>query len=40
MRLTGFEVLTRWQHPSLGLILPSNFIQVAEELGIIGILTR
>jgi EAL domain-containing protein (putative c-di-GMP-specific phosphodiesterase class I) len=40
MRLTGFEVLTRWRHPSLGLILPSNFIQVAEELGIIGILTR
>lgn len=40
MRLTGFEVLTRWHHPSLGLILPSNFIQVAEELGIIGILTR
>ncbi|HLJ77842.1 MAG TPA: EAL domain-containing protein [Acidobacteriaceae bacterium] len=40
MRLTGFEVLTRWRHPSLGLILPSNFIQLAEELGIIGILTR
>lgn len=40
MRLTGFEVLTRWQHPSLGLVLPANFIQVTEELGIIGILTR
>jgi EAL domain-containing protein (putative c-di-GMP-specific phosphodiesterase class I) len=39
-RLTGFEVLTRWRHPTLGLVLPRNFIQVAEELGIIGILTR
>jgi EAL domain-containing protein (putative c-di-GMP-specific phosphodiesterase class I) len=39
-RLTGFEVLTRWHHPTLGLVLPRNFIQVSEELGIIGILTR
>ena len=39
-RLTGFEALTRWRHPTLGLILPKNFIQVTEELGIIGILTR
>jgi EAL domain-containing protein (putative c-di-GMP-specific phosphodiesterase class I) len=40
VRLTGFEVLTRWRHPTLGLVLPSNFIQIAEELGIIGILSR
>jgi EAL domain-containing protein (putative c-di-GMP-specific phosphodiesterase class I) len=40
VRLTGFEVLTRWRHPTLGLILPKNFIQTTEELGIIGILTR
>ncbi|MGC2620842.1 MAG: EAL domain-containing protein [Acidobacteriaceae bacterium] len=40
VRLTGFEVLTRWRHPTLGLILPKNFIQLTEELGIIGILTR
>ncbi|HEX4007641.1 MAG TPA: EAL domain-containing protein [Acidobacteriaceae bacterium] len=40
VRLTGFEVLTRWRHPALGLILPENFIQITEELGIIGILTR
>jgi EAL domain-containing protein (putative c-di-GMP-specific phosphodiesterase class I) len=39
-RLTGFEVLTRWQHPTLGLVLPRNFIRVSEELGIIGILSR
>jgi PAS domain S-box-containing protein len=35
-RLTGFEVLARWQHAQLGLILPDNFIQVAEETGFIG----
>jgi EAL domain-containing protein (putative c-di-GMP-specific phosphodiesterase class I) len=40
LRLTGFEVLTRWNHPTLGPILPKNFIHVAEEIGIIGILTR
>jgi EAL domain-containing protein (putative c-di-GMP-specific phosphodiesterase class I) len=39
-RLTGFEVLTRWQHPTLGAVLPKNFIHIAEELGIIGILSR
>ena len=40
LHLTGFEVLTRWYHPTLGPILPKNFIHVAEEIGIIGILTR
>jgi EAL domain-containing protein (putative c-di-GMP-specific phosphodiesterase class I) len=39
-RLTGFEVLTRWHHPTLGLVLPKNFIQVAEVIGVIGILSR
>jgi PAS domain S-box-containing protein len=39
-RLTGFEVLARWQHPQLGLILPENFISLAEQNGLIGQLMR
>lgn len=39
-RLAGFEVLARWQHPVHGLILPENFISLAEENGLIGLLTE
>jgi diguanylate cyclase (GGDEF)-like protein len=34
-RVTGFEALLRWQHPERGTISPSDFIAIAEELGLI-----
>lgn len=34
-RLIGFEALLRWQHPERGLLLPSEFMRVAEETGLI-----
>lgn len=34
-RVLSFEGLLRWEHPSLGLIEPSDFIHVAEAIGLI-----
>ena len=38
--LTGFEALVRWQHPTRGLLPPSEFIQIAEDLKLIGTISR
>jgi diguanylate cyclase (GGDEF)-like protein len=38
--VTGVEALVRWQHPERGLLMPCEFIPLAEQNGIVVPLTR
>src|SRR6478609_2506042 len=33
--VTGFEALVRWNHPDLGILLPAQFLPLAERTGLI-----
>ncbi|HNT25300.1 MAG TPA: EAL domain-containing protein [Anaerolineales bacterium] len=39
-KLVGFEALVRWRHPQRGMILPTEFIPMAEETGMIILIDR
>ncbi len=39
-RLTGVECLCRWDHPTLGVIMPDEFIPLADRIGVSGELTE
>jgi diguanylate cyclase len=38
-KVTGAEALVRWAHPRLGMVLPSHFINLAEQSGMISLVT-
>ncbi len=39
-KLSGFEMLARWESPELGVVGPDIFIPIAEEIGVIGELSE
>jgi len=38
--IVGLEALLRWEHPQRGLLMPGEFIQVAEDTGVIDAIGR
>jgi diguanylate cyclase (GGDEF)-like protein len=38
--LVGVEALARWRHPIRGVLAPGEFIQIAEDVGVVGAIDR
>ena len=38
-RITGVEALARWEHPKRGTVMPDEFIELAEQRGLMRLLT-
>lgn len=39
-RIVGFEALARWHHPRRDLVMPDVFVPLAEQTGLVGLLTQ
>ncbi|MGI5939242.1 MAG: putative bifunctional diguanylate cyclase/phosphodiesterase [Thermoleophilia bacterium] len=39
-RVIGAEALVRWQHPQLGILMPRDFMGIAEEIGLVTAIDR
>lgn len=40
LRIVAYEALSRWKHPELGYVSPSEFMPLAEEIGLISQITE
>ncbi len=40
LAMTGVEALARWRHPTRGVVGPDEFVPVAEQCGLIGVIGR
>lgn len=38
--IVGFEALVRWDHPTDGVLVPADFLQIADRLGLLGEIDR
>ncbi|MBD1996887.1 EAL domain-containing protein [Leptolyngbya sp. FACHB-541] len=39
-KISGFEALIRWRHPQRGLVTPTKFIPLAEEMGLVSLISQ
>ena len=38
--ISGVEALVRWHHPKRGILAPPQFLKIADELGLVGVIDR